>query len=416
MTQRSIEARGLSKRYKIGGRQRYVALRDVLTEKFSSPARRLRGEARPEKKVTNNTFWALDDITFDVNEGEIMGIIGRNGAGKTTLLKVLTRITRPTKGHADIYGRVGSLLEVGTGFHPELTGRENVFFNGGILGMTKKEIAGKFDEIVEFAETGKFIDTVVKRYSSGMQVRLAFAVAAHLDPEILLVDEVLTVGDLKFQRKCIEKMADVAESGRTILFVSHQMNQIRRLCKRVIWIDQGKLYRDGTTPAVVSEYESASNALGDGSQNARAAGGPTQFFGWWVKEGDRDRSHDLQSSWEPLEVTFLLNVDHPMVSAHQGISLYDSAGTLVWGTGEDGIELAPGQHELTFTLPSLPLKPGHYRWQVSIWEYSNMVDLWDATPELLVATDPVTHWIDQFAGVMNIPGTFSTRSVGDVVT
>jgi lipopolysaccharide transport system ATP-binding protein len=408
MPEHSIEARGLSKRYRVGGKERYVALRDVITDALTAPARRLRGESKPEKKSIP-TFWALDDITFDVSEGEIVGIIGRNGAGKTTLLKVLTRITRPTKGYADVVGRVGSLLEVGTGFHPELTGRENVYFNGGILGMTKREIDGKFDEIVEFAETGRFIDTVVKRYSSGMQVRLAFSVAAHLDPEILLVDEVLTVGDLKFQRKCIEKMAQVAQGGRTILFVSHQMNQVRRLCERVIWIDKGKVFRDGNTARVVSEYETAANALDPSGAVHREPGGPTQFLGWWVKEGDREPSHELQSSWEPLTVAFLMNVDKPLTSGHMGIGLYDSQGTLVWGTGEDGIELPSGQHELAFSLPSLPLKPGHYRWQVSIWEYSQMLDLWDCNPELLVATEPVTHWIDQFAGVMNIPAKFGTR-------
>jgi len=404
----SIEARGLSKRYRIGGVERYVALRDIITNKLSAPARRLRGEPAPEKKE-KETFWALEDISFDIDEGEIVGIIGRNGAGKTTLLKVLTRITRPTKGYANIHGRVGSLLEVGTGFHPELTGRENVYFNGGILGMTKREIDSKFDEIVEFAETGRFIDTVVKRYSSGMQVRLAFAVAAHLDPEILLVDEVLTVGDLKFQRKCIEKMAQVAESGRTILFVSHQMNQIRRLCQRVIWIDQGRMHRDGTTARVVSEYESAANALDAEGAGARQAGGPTQFIGWWLKEGERERSHELESSREPFTVTFLLNVDKPLASAHVGVTLRDSVDTLVWGNGEDGVALPSGVHELSFSLPSMPLKPGHYRWQISIWESSKMLDLWDATTELLVATDPVTHWIDHFAGVMSIPASFATR-------
>ena len=404
----SIEAHGLSKRYRIGGRERYVALRDVITQKMSAPARKLRGEAAPPKRE-KQAFWALDDISFNINEGDIVGIIGRNGAGKTTLLKVLTRITRPTKGYADIHGRVGSLLEVGTGFHPELTGRENVFFNGGILGMRKREISSKFDEIVEFAETGRFIDTVVKRYSSGMQVRLAFSVAAHLDPEILLVDEVLTVGDLKFQRKCIEKMAQVAESGRTILFVSHQMNQIRRLCERVIWIDQGRLHRDGGTARVVSEYESAANAL-ETDGGGREAGGPTQFIGWWLVEGERKRSHELQALWDPITLTFLLNVDKPLVSAHIGIGLYDSAETLVWGIGEDGIGLPSGVHELSLSVDSMPLKPGHYRWKVSIWEYSKMLDLWDAPTELLVATDPATHWIDQWAGVLNIPAKFETRA------
>jgi len=204
-------------------------------------------------------------------------------------------------------------------------------------------------------------------------------------------------------------MAAVAESGRTILFVSHQMNQIRRLCQRVIWIDQGRVHRDGGTARVVSEYESAANAL-EAEGGAREAGGPTQFIGWWLTEGDRERSHELQALWDPIVLTFLLNVDNPLVSAHIGIGLYDSAGTLVWGIGEDGIELPSGVHELTFSIATMPLKPGHYRWKVSIWEYSKMLDLWDAPTELLVATDPVTHWIDQWAGVMNIPAKFETRA------
>jgi len=411
MTDKSIEARGLSKRYRIGGRERYVALRDVVGDRLAAPFRRLKGKTAPPKR-DDRTFWALDDVSFDVDQGEIVGIIGRNGAGKTTLLKVLTRITRPTKGYADIHGRVGSLLEVGTGFHPELTGRENVYFNGGILGMTKREIDGKFDEIVEFAETGRFIDTVVKRYSSGMQVRLAFAVAAHLEPEILLVDEVLTVGDLKFQRKCIDKMSTVAKEGRTILFVSHQMNQIRRLCDRVIWVDAGSILRDGPAARVVSEYESASNALTGEGSNGRAANGSTHFTSWWLREEGGERSNEI-TTWGSVTITFVLNVHSPLVSGHQGVSLFDSSGTLVWGTNEDGLELQPGKHELSFTLPYLPLKPGHYRWKVSIWENTKMLDVWDAPIELLVGTDPVTHWIDQWAGILNIPFEFRTEPSKD---
>ena len=190
-------------------------------------------------ELEEETFWALKDVSLEVKEGEVLGLIGRNGAGKTTLLKILSRITKPTTGWAEIHGRVGSLLEVGTGFHPELTGRENAFLSGAILGMPKSEITRKFDEIVAFAELEKFIDTPVKHYSSGMYVRLAFAVAAHLEPEILLVDEVLAVGDINFQKKCLGKMGDVARAGRTVILVSHQINQIRRLCHRVIWVDDG---------------------------------------------------------------------------------------------------------------------------------------------------------------------------------
>src|SRR6202035_4479491 len=202
-------------------------------------------------------FWALRDVCMEVREGEVLGLIGRNGAGKTTLLKILSRITRPATGWAKMRGRVRSLLEVGTGFHPELTGRENMYLSGSILGMGKREIDRKFDEIVAFAEIDKFIDTPVKHYSSGMYVRLAFAVAAHLEPEILLVDEVLAVGDINFQKKCLGKMGEVAKGGRTVVLVSHQVNQIRRLCERVAWIDGGSIRQAGPTHEVVSAYEGA---------------------------------------------------------------------------------------------------------------------------------------------------------------
>src|SRR6266403_4260550 len=222
-----IEAHGICKRYQWGARSSSGLLRDTL-------ARTLRSPWSVFRRQKPDNFWALNDVSLQVGEGEVLGLIGRNGSGKTTLLKILSRITRPTSGWAEIHGRVGSLLEVGTGFHPELTGRENAYLSGAILGMSRQEITRKFDEIVAFAELDKFIDTPVKHYSSGMFVRLAFAVAAHLEPEILLVDEVLAVGDIKFQRKCLGKMGDVARAGRTIILVSHQLNQIRRLCERVV--------------------------------------------------------------------------------------------------------------------------------------------------------------------------------------
>lgn len=246
----AIKVENISKRYQIGlARQRHDTLRDALVDgiRHIKPLRRVVSESE-------DLVWALRDISFEIQPGEVVGIIGRNGAGKSTLLKILSRITEPTSGRAVINGRVGSLLEVGTGFHPELTGRENIFLNGAILGMRRKEIEGKFDEIVDFAEINKFLDTPVKRYSSGMYVRLAFAVAAHLEPEILLVDEVLAVGDAMFQKKCLGKMGDVAQSGRTVLFVSHNMTAIQSLCKQTIWIDQGALKLKGPAPEVVQSY------------------------------------------------------------------------------------------------------------------------------------------------------------------
>ena len=253
-----ITVRNLSKLYRIGARRdRYKTIRSSLTDAALAPFRRLKG-TREEQVRRDEAIWALKDVSFDVRKGEVVGLIGRNGAGKSTLLKILSEITYPTEGRVEIRGRVGSLLEIGTGFHPELTGRENIFLNGAILGMTRAEIRRKFDEIVAFAEVDKFIDTPVKRYSSGMHVRLAFAVAAHLEPEVLLVDEVLAVGDIQFQKKCLGKMSDVAHGdGRTIIFVSHNMAAIESLCDRCILLHAGALDTDGAVKEVVSHYQAS---------------------------------------------------------------------------------------------------------------------------------------------------------------
>src|SRR6266446_4383404 len=279
-----IQAEGLSKLYR-RGLQVDDGLRHSLEAFLRSPVASLR-------RKKEETFWALRDVSLEIREGEVLGLIGRNGAGKTTLLKVLSRITRPTSGWAEIHGRVGSLLEVGTGFHPELTGHENTFLSGAILGMTRREIIRKFDEIVVFAELEKFIDTPVKHYSSGMYVRLAFAVAAHLEPEILLVDEVLAVGDINFQKKCLGKMGDVARAGRTVVLVSHQLNQIRRLCHRVVWIDDGSVRQNGPTHEVVSAYESAMLS-GDSSVPSRDRTSDTKgrFLKWEIAEPATSQPH-----------------------------------------------------------------------------------------------------------------------------
>jgi len=248
-TDTSIQVRGISKRYKIGAAQeRADTLRDMITNRVQRIGK------RRERRATDDIIWALKDVTFDVKKGQALGIIGRNGAGKSTLLKILSRVTDPTEGYGELRGRVGSLLEVGTGFHPELTGRENIFLNGAILGMTRKEIEARFDEIVDFSEVRQFIDTPVKRYSSGMYLRLAFAVAAHLEPEILVVDEVLAVGDADFQRKCLGKMGDVAQQGRTVLFVSHNMSAILRLTQESIVLDKGKILLRAPSGEAVDFY------------------------------------------------------------------------------------------------------------------------------------------------------------------
>ena len=269
-----IRAEGLGKKYVIGHeaeRERYVALRDVLARGARNLWRKTAGMARGRALVAGDTveeFWALKDVSFEVKRGEVLGIIGRNGAGKSTLLKILSRITEPTEGRVTIDGRVASLLEVGTGFHPELTGRENIYLNGAILGMTRAEIRRKFDEIVAFAEVEKFLDTPVKRYCSGMYVRLAFAVAAHLEPEILIVDEVLAVGDAEFQKKCLGKMSEVAGGGRTVLFVSHNMAAVEALCPRSIYLASGALVSEGNTGNVIMTYLEQRQATSRATQDA----------------------------------------------------------------------------------------------------------------------------------------------------
>src|SRR5690242_7122916 len=309
-----IHADSLSKRYR-RGLEVDTGLRHTLEAFLRSPIAWVR-------RKKDETFWALKDVSLDVHEGEVLGLIGRNGAGKTTLLKILSRITRPTEGWAEIRGRVGSLLEVGTGFHPELTGRENTFLSGAILGMSKREIERKFDEIVAFAELEKFIDTPVKHYSSGMYVRLAFAVAAHLEPEILLVDEVLAVGDINFQKKCLGKMGDVARAGRTVVLVSHQLNQIRRLCHRVVWIDDGSVRQDGLTHELVSAYESAMTS-GDrnGGQPRRGAYDSGRFVNWEIIAPGAQDHHTL-STLGRVTIRFGLKINRPVELGHHGVALF----------------------------------------------------------------------------------------------
>lgn len=277
-----IRAEGLSKQYRIGERQKYKALRDTLTDALYSPFRMARSlvTASESKTKEETTIWALKDVSFEIKQGEVVGVIGRNGAGKSTLLKILSRITEPTEGFVDLHGRVGSLLEVGTGFHPELTGRENVYLNGSIIGMKKREIDRKFDEIVDFAEIEQFLDTPVKYYSSGMYMRLAFAVAAHLEPEILIVDEVLAVGDAAFQKKCLGKMGSVAKEGRTVVFVSHNLPAIRSLCRKCFVLEQGKLILSSGADECVAYYADSSrssNLLASAKFPKPASGSP------WIK-------------------------------------------------------------------------------------------------------------------------------------
>jgi lipopolysaccharide transport system ATP-binding protein len=357
-----IHAEALSKRYR-RGLQVDPGLRHALERFLRSPLSVFR---RPK----NETFWALKDVSLEVREGEVLGLIGRNGAGKTTLLKILSRITRPTTGWAEIHGRVGSLLEVGTGFHPELTGRENTFLSGAILGMSKREITRKFDEIVAFAELEKFIDTPVKHYSSGMYVRLAFAVAAHLEPEILLVDEVLAVGDIRFQKKCMGKMGDVARAGRTIVLVSHNMAAINALSSRVILLNDGSIEFDGPTIEATARYyaESLESAESGASllDHKREGNGKARFSAISVQPlnaaGERiEVAHPGCDLRVEIEVECQTNFADCILA----VIIYDSNGYRVidTNTAQKGeyVSLNAGQEaRASFLLREVLLKPGRY--------------------------------------------------------
>ncbi len=327
----AIRVEHLSKRYRLGGRRTsYKSLRESLMNTLTAPSRWLTGKSRQV-----STFWALDDVSFEVKRGEAVGIIGRNGAGKSTLLKILSRITRPTRGRAELFGRVGSLLEVGTGFHGELTGRENIFLNGAILGMKREEIARKFDEIVDFSGVEKFLETPVKFYSSGMYVRLAFAVAAHLEPEILVVDEVLAVGDADFQKKCLDKMGSVAHQGRTVLFVSHNMSAVEDLCQTAFWLDQGKIVTSGQTRAVVASYlrkhsEELKERVWDDPNTAPGNETVKLVYARVTAEPGHDPNYWTVET--PLVLTFRILNNRPDLPVYFNFQLFNQEGICVFNT------------------------------------------------------------------------------------
>jgi lipopolysaccharide transport system ATP-binding protein len=366
MSDIAIRVENLSKCYRIGQQQKYRTLRETLVDKFKSPIRKL---CNPQHvNEANNIIWALKDISFDVKQGEVVGIIGRNGAGKSTLLKIISRITEPTEGNILMRGRVGSLLEVGTGFHQELTGRENIYLNGAILGMKRAEIARKFDEIVAFSEIEKFLDTPVKHYSSGMYVRLAFAVAAHLEPEILIVDEVLAVGDVEFQKKCLGKMNDVAHGGHTVLFVSHNMGAINTLCEKSIWLNKGRITGIGEVEDIVSSY------LINGSES-------TGFIEWHnIVDAPGDdivklrrvalhNSHGFISHSFAIDDDIYVEIEYELLVKRRdvrlGFELTTSDGVIVFMTafGDNDVEFIPseiGQYKVCCKIPSNLLNSGHY--------------------------------------------------------
>ena len=361
MSAPAIRVEGLGKRYRIGERVRYKSLRESVS---NAALRALRGERRPHE-----TIWALKDVSFEVAPGEVVGVIGRNGAGKSTLLKILSRITEPTEGRVELHGRVGSLLEVGTGFHQELTGRENIYLNGAILGMKRAEIERKFDEIVAFAEIERFLDTPVKHYSTGMYLRLAFAVAAHLEPEILLVDEVLAVGDTAFQKKCLGKMGDVARGGRTVLFVSHNMTAVNQLCRSAVWLDEGTIAHVGAVQEAVQRYLSSGEMEGAEKRWAEGSRAPgndrisVQAVRVVTEDGVLTNRFDRESPF-CFEVEYRLLSE--VLSMQVGFWLQNSEGVVVFVGGDaenqdySGRSRPAGRYLSRALLPGGLLNSGTY--------------------------------------------------------
>jgi lipopolysaccharide transport system ATP-binding protein len=414
MSETAVLVERISKRYRLVQPSRHGSIREALAEAPQAFWRRLRradwGAARPD-----GDFWALRDVSFDVRTGEVIGIIGRNGAGKSTLLKILSRITEPTSGRAVIRGRVGSLLEVGTGFHPELTGRENIYMNGAVLGMKKSEIVRKFDEIVAFADVGRFLDTPVKRYSSGMQVRLAFAVAAHLEPEVLIVDEVLAVGDAEFQKKCLGKMRDVSSGGgRTVLFVSHSMDAVQRLCPRTVLLEGGRTAAIGETRAVVAEYllrtqtPSAPGAWIDVSGVERSGVGTVRFAAVQYRS-DLDEAGGQPYPDGPLTVMVALQASSACTVASLAVTLYDVHGTKLVNadtiTLGRTLRLEQGEHRFALRVPELHLNPGVY-----------VLGLWAAGPmEAILDYVPSAFEVEVIAGQQR-PGLGRSPSYDGLVT
>lgn len=362
MSKPIISIRKVSKKYNLGERQPYYSFRDTISSILSTPFKK--------EKLERGQFWALNNITFDVNQGDVLGVIGRNGAGKSTLLKILSRITPPTEGEIIMRGRVASLLEVGTGFHPELTGKENIYLNGAILGMKRWEINNKFKEIVEFAEVEKFLDTPVKHYSSGMYMRLAFAVAAHLEPEILLVDEVLSVGDVSFQKKCLNKMSSVSRDGRTIVYVSHNMDSLVNLCNRAIIVNNGKLTSVGTPKELVSKYISDSESSTKTIFSERR----NQYSDKKIVDDifiykDKGISKEVIEMGGPVKIVVKINIENYDKKYLVGIIFKSVYGQILMSTntgmntvGDNTLK----KGEVVLSIEKFPLTPGKYFIDISI--------------------------------------------------
>lgn len=416
-----VNAENLSKNYEIGsGPRGYSTLRESLTSLVRSPLGALR-------RTSTERIWALRDVSFTCQPGEVIGIIGKNGAGKSTLLKILTRVTEPTSGRAELFGRTGSLLEVGTGFHPELTGRENIFLNGAILGMTRPEIQRNFDAIVAFAEIEKFLETPVKRYSSGMYMRLAFSVAAYLDPEILIVDEVLAVGDAAFQKKCLGRMQDISTEGRTVLFVSHNMTAIRSLCSRGILLSEGRKVFEGTAGACVDQYLSQVTQTGANEVDLTTVRRPqvadTTLKIEMVKICSSD-GRALIRTGEPIEVELFFQVSEPLTEVALGISISSATNVSVLECRSSHSygaisSLSRGKYSIKCRIEQNLLSPGLYLLSVGARCASKFLDYVPQAMTFEIYSDDTVAslWLDDVQGCIRVPSQWTKPSaIGEYET
>ena len=392
-----MRAVGLGKCYRIGPHEAYHTLREAMVGRIRHPF---------APRVQREVLWALRDVSFEIPHGSVVGLVGRNGAGKTTLLRLLARITRPTEGRAELRGSVASLLEVGTAFHPELTGRENIRMGAAVLGMRRADLSRLFDAIVDFAGVERFLDTPLKRYSTGMQMRLAFAVAAHLEPDLLLIDEVLAVGDLEFQRRCLGRMEDAVHAGRTIVLASHQMHQLRRLCTTCLWIDQGRVRAYGPTAEILASFEASMLDVVPPTRNGERS---VDAISCKLLDATSDTTHVLHHGGQ-VTVAVDIHVPVPIDHGEYGITLYDQTRQPMWSLSVESLRLAAGFHRIVHRIDGLPLRPGAYTWHPGLFD-GHRWQTWWLAPDLLIDAPFATHQRrDEYAGMLNVQGSVEILS------
>ena len=409
-----IEAENISKKFFLGERNQRAFFEDVAAKSLGGFRRLLRSRETSREKDAARDFWALRDISFQIIQGQTMGIIGENGAGKSTLLKILSRITQPTTGTVKVYGRLASLLEVGTGFHPEFSGRDNVYLNGAMLGLSRKEVRRRFDQIVEFSGLEQFIDVPVKNYSSGMYVRLAFSVAAHLNPEIVILDEVLAVGDAAFAKKCFDRMEEIINEGHAAILVSHGMGNVRRMCQVCMWLRHGRIEMFGPTHEVVSHFEKQTThevvsfyEKKTAHQSPIKEGAPVaRFLSWSVESNESPDVHTIGSGQDRISFRLEIELASEVPNAKISVSIADAQGLVVFTQDGRFDRMRAGRIELTLELPFFPVRPGQYILSCMISERDHPLAFLRTTPELIVLEGREVK-DSGYHGVLNVPAKLS---------